>query len=423
MKKIIASASLAALGAANLHAAYAPELSAQERSKPWTISAALRGFYDDNYTTSYKTLKRDSYGVEVSPSVGVNIVLDQTVIGFSYDYTMRWYEDREEDSADHTHVVNLKLNHAFNERFKVKVSDRFVVAQEAEVIDSSGTISTPLRTDGNNIRNTGEVGLTAMVTEVVGLDLSYKNSIYNYEDSGAGSRSALLDRMEHLGTIAVRWVVVPNTAALFGYMYGSIGHTSDDSLDQNTAIGAPFIDPGVRDANSHTVFVGVDHTFTTQFSADIRLGAKFTDYPDALPGSDDSVTSPYLDASATYTYNPGSYLQLGARYDRNQTDIAFQTSSLPTLDQESLSLYAVVNHRITPRLNGSLLGQYQHSEFNGGVADGDVDHLFLVGVNLSYQVNPFLSAEAGYNLDRLDSDVPIRSFTRNRFYVGLRAAY
>ena len=135
MKKIIASASLAAVGVAGLQAAYAPGLSPQERSKLWTVSATLRGFYDDNYTTSYRTLKRESYGVEISPYLGINIALDQTLIGFSYQYGMRYYEDRENNSADHSHQVNFKLDHAFSERYKLALSDNFVSAQEPEVLD------------------------------------------------------------------------------------------------------------------------------------------------------------------------------------------------------------------------------------------------------------------------------------------------
>jgi len=140
-------------------------------------------------------------------------------------------------------------------------------------------------------------------------------------------------------------------------------------------------------------------------------------------GMDDSATSPYVDGSATWTYNPGSFLRLGLRVDRNATDVAFQNTPDPTQDQLSTSAYATINHRITPKLTGSLLGHFQHSTFNGGAADGSADNFFLAGLNLSYQINAFLSTEAGYNYDRLDSDLVNRSFTRNRVYIGVRATY
>ena len=69
---------------------------------------------------------------------------------------------------------------------------------------------------------------------------------------------------------------------------------------------------------------------------------------------DDSQTTPFVDARATWTYNPGSYLQLGVVHTLNATDVL-------ALNQESTAVWGLVNHRITPRLNGTLIGQFQHS--------------------------------------------------------------
>ncbi len=90
MKKLITSAGIVALGVSAAHAATGPTLTAIERSKPWTVSAALRGFYDDNYTTSPSEFKRGSFGFEVSPSASLNLALDPTFIGASYEYYLRY---------------------------------------------------------------------------------------------------------------------------------------------------------------------------------------------------------------------------------------------------------------------------------------------------------------------------------------------
>jgi hypothetical protein len=424
MKKIIASASLAAFGAASLHAAYAPGLSPTEKAKPWTISGTLRGFYDDNPTDSYKSAKQDSWGVEISPSLAVNIALDQTLIGFSYTYDLRYFEARPKNDADHSHRITAKLNHAITERYKVDVSDTFNYAQEPEL--QSGIVSIPLRTQQNYIHNNGRIAFNAEMTPILGLELGYQNDYWDYDQRGNGSLSALLDRTEHLGFVTGRWQAMPNTIGLLGYEYQVIDHNSKDSLNSNPfppPFGPGYTDPNVRDQDSHIIFVGVDQTFTSQLTATVRVGAQFSDYPNAEPGQDDSTASPWVDANATWTYNPGSYLQIGVKHARNQTDVAYTFSTTSVQDQESTGVYGVVNHRITPRLTGSLLGQFQHSTFRGGNVDGDVDQLGTVGVNFSYQVNTFVNAEAGYNYDRLDSDIAYRSFTRNRLYFGLRATY
>lgn len=416
---------MAALGVASLQAAHVPgELSSMETSKPWSISASLRGFYDDNYTTSPKNVPGgtpSSFGFEVSPSASVNLPMDQTFVGLSYIYSMRYYDDRADHKADHMHQFNAKLDHAFSERFKVEVSDSLVIAQEPTVIDTS-VISVPLRTDGDNLRNTGRIDFTAQLTRLLGLQIGYANTYYDYDQDGPESRSALLDRMEHLGSLNLRWQVMPQTVGVLGYQYGIVDYTSDefsiapgfDSLGNPT----PGVSAKERDNRSHYLYVGADHNFNSQLNASVRVGGQYVDYH----RRGDDIISPYADLNLTYSYLPGSYLQGGFRHQRNQTDFPGAFDNL-TLDQESSSVYASVNHKITPRLTGSVLAQYQHSEFNGGPFDGQADEFFIVGINFAYRFNPHLLAEAGYNYDKLNSDLPDRGYSRNRAYVGLRATF
>ncbi len=92
------------------------------------------------------------------------------------------------------------------------------------------------------------------------------------------------------------------------------------------------------------------------------------------------------------------------------------------MDAQSLVVYGSVTHRITSKIYGSLLGQIQNSDYNGGLYNNKTDTFFVAGLNLEYRINQHLSANAGYNLDRLDSDTG-RSFTRNRVYLGVTARY
>ena len=69
MNKITTTAGLFALSAASIHAAVnTMPAGSQQATKPWSVSATLRGFYDDNYSTSPRDLRRNSFGIEVSPS-------------------------------------------------------------------------------------------------------------------------------------------------------------------------------------------------------------------------------------------------------------------------------------------------------------------------------------------------------------------
>ena len=57
MKKFFVSVGLIAAGTASLQAAYAPVWDSMAASM-WSVSGTLRGFYDDNYTTSVQVLRK-----------------------------------------------------------------------------------------------------------------------------------------------------------------------------------------------------------------------------------------------------------------------------------------------------------------------------------------------------------------------------
>src|ERR1017187_7299750 len=102
MKKIVASISLVAVGAAGLQAALLPGLTT-ESGKPWTASATLRGFYDDNFNTAPNDVPiahRDTFGFEVSPSIQFSFPMEQTSITFGYVYSFKDYENKPVGNAD-----------------------------------------------------------------------------------------------------------------------------------------------------------------------------------------------------------------------------------------------------------------------------------------------------------------------------------
>ncbi|HOW66670.1 MAG TPA: outer membrane beta-barrel protein [Candidatus Paceibacterota bacterium] len=411
MKKIITSASIIALGTVGLHAAYAPGLTTTEKSKFWSVSATLRGFYDDNYMTQPSgPAERDSFGVEVSPALTLNFPMDQTLISAGYIMGMRWYEDRDEDSADWTHQVSLLMNHAFSENYKLKVSESFVIGQEPGLMNAGAFLVQKMRVPGNNIMNAAGIDFDAQLSRLFSLLVGYANNLYDYDPDGDDSYSAYLDRLEHMATVNLRYQALPNTIGILGYQFGVLDYTSDYTIGG--------IDSDYRNSYSHYFYLGVDQTFTPELMGSIRLGGQFTDYNN-LPSdadADDTDLTPYADASITWAYNEGSNAQLGVKYSRIASDMA-------SLDQSALSIYGSINHAFTAKLRGSLLAQYQNSEFNEGPMDSATDDYFLVGANLSYQISRYLATEVGYNFDSLDSDVDGREFDRNRVYLGIRASY
>jgi uncharacterized protein (PEP-CTERM system associated) len=156
----------------------------------------------------------------------------------------------------------------------------------------------------------------------------------------------------------------------------------------------------------------------------LKAGIQYVDYYNPPTHvSSTSQLSPYANLSATYTYLPGSYVQFGFTQTRNATDVIAISGGKVTLDQESSIIYAVLNHQITPRLTGNVVGNIQYSTFNGGLYGGQSQTWYTLGLNLAYAFNPHVSAEVGYNYDYLTSNVPGQNYDRNRVYLGVTGTY
>lgn len=425
MKKLFVSIGLVAAGTAGLQAAYAPDMSTpMTASKAWTLSGTLRGFYDSNYQTSSDA--KGSFGFEVSPQVGVNVALQQTELGARYTFGAYFYQERNhlgQDPWDYTHQFDLWVDHAFTERWQTRVTDSFVVGQEPELVDPNTSVVT--RTDGNNIRNTGNISVNTVWTRLFNTKLGYGNTIFNYENDNGNaadpSLAGLLNRMEQDVSLDLQWIVAPETLAFVGGMFGWIDYTGDEQIAQNPTTLA-FYNSDARNSRSYFGYVGAQRNLLANLSFKGQIGIQYTDsYNDP---NNSSSWSPYADISLIYTYLPGCYAQFGFTESQNATDRTdVNGSGSIALYTQSSTVYASLNHKITPKLMGTLLGRWQNSIYNGGGFDGDADNYFNLGVNLSYSFNPYLSAEAGYNFDNLQSQIPGNDYTRSRVYLGVSATY
>jgi|ERR1035437_6430666 hypothetical protein len=438
MKRIVASIGLVAVGASGLQAALLQDLTT-ESGKPWTVSATLRGFYDDNVNTFSKDVPvthRDSTGFEVSPSLQFSFPMEQTSITFGYVYSLKYYQNKPEfnaDNYDQTHEFNAALTHAFSERYQVSARDSFVIGQEPDFLRAGNTYTTFQRISGDNMRNYGAITLAAQMTPEFSVELGYANTLYSYADNvntdsngnfTQYSYTGLMDELDHVVHLDGRYQFAPQTTGVVGYQFRETDYTGDQQIGgYYPALGQPFVKvySDERNARSQYGYVGIDQNFRPDLTGSLRGGARFTSYYNNPAGQDD--TGPYAMASLRYTYLPESYLEAGFSYDYSASS-AFSATSAGnlTLNAESATVYASLKHRITPKLYGSILAQFQNSTYYGGTYDGKTDKYYLVGLNLQYRFTPNFSAEVGYNYDNVNSEVS-NTYDRNRIYVGVTGSY
>ena len=463
MKKIFVSAGMLAAGLAGLQTAMAagPDLISP---KAWNVSASLRGFYDDNYNIS--SSGKGSFGVELSPTISLHVPMEQTDFGLRYTYGLYYYQDRDAagmNPFDQTHQLNLWLDHAFNQRWKATVSDTASRGQEPELlgpVSASAPNGVPYRVSGNNFANHATATLSTEWTRLFSTSLSYGNSFYDYDNkgttlggtvssgkysvmptstpggygfqalSGTASMAGLLNRSEQNISLDLQWHFQPETMGFIGYNFRWANYLGNEPIgvfnyvDKNSSARSVVYRSDSRNSDTHYAYLGLQHQFTASLSGSVKGGVSYTDsYNDPLQAT--TSLSPYADLSLSYTYSPGSYVQLGFTHDINATDIASVNSVTGSLTQyqESSVIYASLNHQITARLLGTIIGRCQYSTYQGGVSDSVTDTDFSLSVNLRYQISTHFSADIGYNFDNLTSGINGRDYSRNRVYAGFGANY
>ena len=431
MKKIVASVGLVAVGVTGLQADVFPGLTA-ESGKPWTASATLRGFYDDNPSTQPNSLRpQGSYGFEVSPAIEFLFPWEQTTLSFGYVYSLKYYENKLVNSNGHdlnTQDVHAGLTHAFSERYSISVKDSFVIGQEPDFLRAGNTFTTFQSYSGNNMRNYGAIDFLAQLTPEFGLELGYANSLVYYSDNadpavtGQASNAGLLNEMDNAVHLDGRYQLQPQTVGILGVQLRQTDFTGDQDISPMATYsnGQPIMSDS-RNARSYYGYLGLDHNFRPDFTGSVRLGGRYTDYFNSLDGQ--TQGSPYAMASLKYTYLPESSFELGGSYDYSPTSLYPGVNSANQINTsaEAGTVFMALNHRIVPKLYGSILAQYQNSMYVGGVYDGKSDNFFLVGLNLRYQFNPNFSAGVGYNYDNLTGVQP--HYDRNRVYIGVTGSY
>jgi len=429
MKNFFIFVGLAAAGSASLQAC-AQELTSMQSTKIWSVSSTLRGFYDDNFTTSPNGDKQGSAGYEVSPSVQFNVPLQQTDIGLKYTYGLYYYQERRNqgnDPYDQSHQVDLWLDHAFTERVQGTVKDTFAVGQEPTLLNpGGGPVVQPYRINGNNLANNANISLSSDWTREFSTVTTYNNSIYDFQnDNGTATDPSLagqLNRLDQFIGTDFRWMVQPETIALIGYRFQWVLFTAGEPIAPGNPSHPATFYSDVNNNSSHFVYLGFHHSFLPNLNLAAQAGVQDTTYYNNSATPD--FITPYVNITSSYTYAPGSYVQLGFMHEQSASaNTSTGSNGNITQGQQNSVFSASVNHRLTAKLLGSLVGTIQDSRYNQGAFNNNSEVTYSFGANLTYAFNQHFSTELGYNFDDLESNVPQNGYSRNRVYLGVTAAY
>jgi hypothetical protein len=226
---------------------------------------------------------------------------------------------------------------------------------------------------------------------------SYTLGMINYENSAI---SAYEDRFEHTFGNEFRYLVLPTTTLVGEYRY--------EIIDYDTA---------PNNSMTHFVLAGLDHSFDPHFNVSLRGGVQFREFENF-----DEQTSPYGEATLNYSLGERTTVSWSNRYGLDEPDVP-GTASRTTFRTGLNASYA-----ITPRIVSSLSIFYQHDDNDSlltptsFVPAFDEDSLDI-SLGLRYEINRNFAALAGYSHTEVFSDITLREYARNRYYLGLNASF
>jgi hypothetical protein len=312
-----------------------------------------------------------------------------------------------------------------------------VIGQEPDILRAGNTYNTFQRIPGDNLRNYGIINFDGQLTPVIGFELGYANTLYNYSASavtiapGTGfispSNAGLLNEIDQAVHLDGRFQIQPQTVGVIGYQFRALNYTANQAIGGTILLPASIVMSDSRNLYGHYGYIGLDHNFRPDLTGSFRAGASYLDFYNA---SGQNNVSPYAMLNLRYTYLPESYVELGYTYDFTPSSTYNNQTILPnaglTLGAYSSSVYIALHHRITPKLHGSVFGQFQDNFYYGGAYNNDSQQYWVLGLQLEYQFNHYISAQIGYDYDNVGGNLPgsaSQNYDRNRVYVGVTASY
>ncbi|MDQ3546059.1 MAG: outer membrane beta-barrel protein, partial [Verrucomicrobiota bacterium] len=226
---------------------------------------------------------------------------------------------------------------------------------------------------------------------------SYTLGVLNYEDNSVGFFE---DRVEHTFGNEFRFLVLPTTTAVGEYRYQITEYET-----------AP------RDSMTHFILGGLDHSFNPRFNVSLRGGVQFREFD-----TFGERTSPYAEGTLNYALTEKSSISWNNRYGLDEPDVPGSPS------RTSFRTGLRGNYAFTPRISSTLSIYYQHDENDGFQSPLFFEPSFSedtldLALGVRYEINSTFAALAGYSHTEVLSDITLREYARNRYYLGLNATF
>jgi opacity protein-like surface antigen len=369
-------------------------------SRRWSVSATVLSGWDDNiYSRPDGPDKISSATTTFMPVLYVYIPLDQSFFGMRYTHDSTYYWDRTGgDNWDRSHIVDMMASHRFNNRLQLDITDSFRRGTRPELVDLVNNVPYIRQQQGdyyyNNLNASLNYKLTQLWTLIVG----------NAWEYWAYDKMSDQDRNIYSPNIGLSYILSPSTTIGANFRIGIVDYSN----------------PGINDGKNsitETAYLSLTHLFNPQLTGQIGAGASRAEF-----GDNTTSTSPYFSGNLSYQYCKDGTVSLGTSYFLNPSVQNFYRSS------GTLATFVQVNHTITRKLIANLSATHIYStmgnlESSAVGTSESTDTSWRLGLGLTYACTRWLSLEANYSYETIDSDMNGRGYDRNRVWGGVRVTY
>jgi hypothetical protein len=384
------------------------------------ISVSVRGGYDDNLTTS-KIDSQASWFTNVGGGLTYQFGSPRTQLTLGTNVGFTYYFDQPgNDLSNNGYEPNLNLTlsltHKATPRLTLSAAVNAIYQAEPDFSLSLGVN----RRSGNYFYTQDRFSAAYVWAPRFSTTTSYTFGAIRYDDSSIG---LFEDRIEKTIGNEFKFLIWPTTSLVGEYRFELVNYDNEGSVIAPAVfdiITGAKVAPAMhlqRDSTSHLFLAGVDHRFSPRLSVSFRGGVQFRD-------SDEfgSRSSPYFESTLSYALGKDTSVSWTNRYGIEESDTLLNPS------RKTVRTGLQLSHNLTPRISGSLTTYYENDDYDGinrppTVSAPFTEESFDAAIALRYAVTRYLGLDAGINHTEIWSDIPLRGYSRNRFWGGLSLSF
>ena len=394
--------------------------------KRLTISGDVRIGYDDNPLAQPDTVtiiesngQRINVGNNQNGSVFLNadvgasyaLATSRFSLTISGDVGATYYFDRIGRNYDVNGGLTLRGTYKISPRLFLELTSYNAYVPDGDygatnltgfntVLGQSGRTSADV--NGDYFYTTTGFGLTYQFAPRLSLVTGGNLVAFAYEDAPFSTDQ---NRIELYFSEEVRYALLPTLSLTADYRFGYVDYFSVNN-----------------DSYTHFLLGGVDYVFNPRLRATVNAGVEFRTYEDVSAANE---TSPYAEATLSYTVSRRTTASLQARYGIEEGDLSADATKADTV-----RLGINVEQQITPRISVYAGFYFTHAYYATPVRTDEAlllsapvnfnEETYDVSAGARYAINRNFAVELGYTHTTVSSDVESRQYDRNRYFGGVR---